>query len=165
MSKEKVDVMVKGGEATPAPLIGPALSPLKVNVAEIVAAINEKTKTFKGMEVPVKITVDMDTKKFEISVGTPPVASLLKKEMGVQKLATVGEDKIRKPAGNIAFDKIVSITKGKEDAIIGRNFKQKVKQVVGTCVSAGVTVDGKNPKDVMKEIDAGKYDSHFKQLL
>lgn len=162
MSKEKVDVMVKGGEATPAPPIGPALSPLKVNVAEIVAAINEKTKTFKGMEVPVKIIVDMDTKKFEISVGTPPVTSLLKKEMGVQKLATVGEDKVRKPAGNIVFDKIVSITKSKEDTIIGKSFKQKVKQVVGTCVSAGVTVDGKNPKDVMKEIDAGKYDSHFK---
>lgn len=159
MTKEKVDVMVKGGEATPAPPIGPALSPLKVNVGEIVASINEKTKTFKGMEVPVKIIVDTETKKFEITVGTPPVASLLKKELGVQKLATVGEDKVRKVAGNITFDKIVNITKGKEDAIIGRTFKQKLKQVVGTCVSVGLTVDGKNPKDVMQEIDAGKYDS------
>lgn len=162
MSKEKIDVMVKGGEATPAPPIGPALSPLKVNMAEVVAAINEKTKVFKGMEVPVKIIVDTDTKKFEIAVGTPPVTSLLKKEMGTQKLATVGEDKIRKPAGNITFEKIITITKGKEDAIIGKTFKQKVKQVVGTCVSAGVTIDGKNPKDVIKEIDTGKYDALIK---
>jgi len=159
MSKEKVDVMVRGGEATPAPPIGPALSPLKVNVGEIVASINEKTKTFKGMEVPVKIIVDTETKKFEIAVGTPPVTSLLKKELGVQKLATVGEDKTRKLAGNITFDKIIAITKGKEDALFGKTFKQKVKQVVGTCVSTGVTVDGKSPKDVIKEIDSGKYDN------
>jgi len=162
MSKEKIDVMVKGGEATPAPPIGPALSPLKVNVGEIVAAINEKTKTFKGMDVPVKIIVDTETKKYEIVVGTPPVTSLLKKEMGAQKLATVGEDNIRKPAGNISFDKIVVIARGKEDAIMGKDFMQKVKQVVGTCVSAGVTIDGKSPKDILKDINEGKYDSVIK---
>ena len=162
MPKEKIDVMVKGGEATPAPPIGPALSPLKVNVGEIVAAINEKTKTFKGMDVPVKIIVDTETKKYEIVVGTPPVTSLLKKEMGAQKLATVGEDNIRKPAGNISFDKIVVIARGKEDAIMGKDFMQKVKQVVGTCVSAGVTIDGKSPKDILKDINEGKYDSVIK---
>lgn len=161
MPKEKIDALVKGGEATPAPPLGPALAPLKVNVAEIVSAINEKTKMFKGMDVPVKVIVDTDTKKFEISVGTPPVASLLKKELGVQKLATVGEDNVRKLAGNLTFDKIVAIARGKEDAIIGKTFKQKVKQVVGTCASTGVTIDGKNPKDVLKEIDVGKYDSYL----
>ncbi len=161
MPKEKIDVMVKGGEATPAPPIGPALSPLKVNVAEIVAAINEKTKTFRGMDVPVKIVVDTETKKYEIVVGTPPVTSLIRKELHTDKLATVGEDKIRKMAGNIAFEKLVEITKGKEDALMG-SFRNKVKQVVGTCVSVGVTVDGKNPKDVIKEIDAGNYDGKLK---
>ncbi len=161
MTKEKIDALVKGGEATPAPPLGPALSPLKVNVVEIVAAINEKTKTFKGMDVPVKIIVDTDTKKYEITVGTPPVTSLIRKELHTDKLATVGEDKIRKMAGDISFDKIVKIAEGKSDAMMG-SFRGKVKQVVGTCVSVGVTVDGKNPKDVIKEIDAGKYDSALK---
>ncbi len=160
MTKETVEALVKGGEATPAPPLGPALATLKINAGEVIASINEKTKVFRGMEVPVKVIVDAETKKFEITVGTPPVTSLLKKEIGVQKLATVGEDKVRKLAGNITFDKIVTIAKSKEDSLAGA-FKEKVKQIVGTCVSSGVTIDGKNPKDVMKDINGGKYDSYI----
>ncbi|MBI3190083.1 50S ribosomal protein L11, partial [archaeon] len=142
MGKEKVDVLIKGGEATPAPPIGPALSPLGINVGLVVKEINEKTAAFKGMEVPVKIIVDTETKKFTIEVGTPPVTSMLKKELKTQKLATVGEDKKRKIAGDISLDTVVNIAKSK-DSIKG-NLQSKVNQVLGTCVSSGVTVDGKD---------------------
>src|SRR3972149_946117 len=104
--KESIDVMVDGGKATPAPPIGPALSPLKVNVAKVVEEINQKTKGFSGMQVPVKIVVDVETKEFTINVGTPPVSSLLKKELKKEKLATVNEDKTRNLAGNLPFDTI-----------------------------------------------------------
>jgi len=153
MAKEKVDVMVRGGEATPAPPIGPALSPLGVNVGLVVKEINEKTASFKGMDVPVKIIVDTDTKKFIIEVGTPPVTALLKKELKKDKLATVNEDKSRNMAGNLPLASIVNIAKSK-DSIKG-NTKSKVKQVLGTCVSCGITVDGKDPREIIKEIDAG----------
>jgi large subunit ribosomal protein L11 len=153
MGKEKIDVLIKGGEATPAPPIGPSLSPLGVNVGLVVKEINEKTAAFSGMEVPVKIIVDTETKKFTIEVGTPPVTSMLKKELKVQKLATVGEDKKRKIAGDISLDAIVKIAKSK-DSIKG-DIKAKVNQVLGTCVSGGITVDGKDPKDVIKEIKSG----------
>jgi large subunit ribosomal protein L11 len=153
MGKEKVDVLVKGGEATPAPPIGPSLSPLGVNVGLVVKEINEKTSGFKGMEVPVKIIVDSETKKFTIEVGTPPVTALLKKELKVQKLATVNEDKSRKMAGDLPLDVIVKVAKSK-DSIKG-STKAKVKQVLGTCVSAGITVNGKNPKEIIKEINNG----------
>lgn len=158
MTKEKIDVLVEGGKATPAPPIGPALSPLKVNVAQVVQQINEKTKSFSGMQVPVKITVDTETKNFTITVGTPPVSSMLRRELKKDKLATVKEDKTRDMAGDLEFEKIVSIARSKEDSMTGNSFKAKVKQVLGTCVSSGVTVDGKDPRAVIKELDEGKYE-------
>ncbi len=153
MGKEKVDVMIKGGEATPAPPIGPSLSPLGVNVGLVVKEINEKTASFKGMDVPVKIIVDTDTKKFTIEVGTPPITALLKKELNVTKLATVNEDKSRKMAGNLPLEAVIKVAKSK-DSIRG-NLTAKVKQVLGTCVSCGITVNDKDPKEVIKEINEG----------
>ena len=153
MSKEKVDVLVKGGQATPAPPIGPSLSPLGVNVMEVAKEINEKTKLFAGMEVPVKITVDTGTKKFTISVGTPPVTAMIKKELKIEKMAKVNEDKTRTTAGSIPLSKLIDIARSK-DSIRG-DLKAKVKQVIGTCQSSGVLIDGKLPKDVMREIEDG----------
>ncbi|HLD48737.1 MAG TPA: 50S ribosomal protein L11 [archaeon] len=153
MSKEIIDVMVSGGKATAAPPIGPALSPLKVNVQDIVKTINEKTKAFEGMDVPVKIIVDIDTKKFDISVGTPPVTAMIKKEMKVQKLASVKEGKKELP-GDISLESVKKIADSKES--ISGNKKARVKQVLGTCLSGGVTVDGKSPKELIKDIDEGR---------
>jgi large subunit ribosomal protein L11 len=118
-----------------------------------VKEINEKTAAFRGMEVPVKIIVDTDTKKFTISVGTPPVTALLKKELKVEKLATVAEDKTRKLAGSIPLASIVNIAKNKD---MPGSLKSKVKTILGTCVSCGVLVDSKDPKEIIKEIDEGK---------
>ena len=85
MATQTVESLVPGGKATAAPPLGPALGPLGVNIGQIVADINKKTSMFNGMQVPVKVKVDMDTKKFEISVGTPPASSLVLKEAGVEK--------------------------------------------------------------------------------
>lgn len=153
MGKEKVDIMVRGGEATPAPPIGPSLSPLGVNIAMVVKEINEKTAAFSGMEVPVKIVVDTETKKFEISVGTPPVTALLKKELKVDRLATVAEDKTRKMAGSLSLSSVVSIAKNKD---MPGDLKAKVKTILGTCVSSGILIDGRNPREIIGEINEGK---------
>lgn len=155
MGKEKVEVLVEGGKATPAPPLGPSLSPLKVNVGQVVAKINEKTAAFKDMQVPVKIIVDTEKKTFEIEVGTPPVTSMIKKAMNAKILAKVTESGRELP-GNISLEKVVSIAKSKEDSMLGRDFKSKVKQVLGTCLSGGVTVNGKDPREIIKEIDEGK---------
>ena len=80
----KVDVMVEGGKATPAPPLGPALAPLGVNIGAIVEEINKKTSSFKGMQVPVTVNVN-DDKSFEIKVGIPPVSALIKKELVLEK--------------------------------------------------------------------------------
>ncbi len=85
MAKETVEALVEGGKATAAPPLGPALGPKGVNIGQVVAEINKKTESFKGMQVPVKVIIDPDTKEFEITVGTPPASSLIKKETGIEK--------------------------------------------------------------------------------
>ena len=70
--KKSISALVSGGEASAGPPLGPALGPMGVNVLQVVNTINEKTKDFPGMKVPVKVEVDTETKKFTIEVGIPP---------------------------------------------------------------------------------------------
>ena len=66
MATQTIEQLVEGGKATAAPPLGPALGPLGVNIGQVVAEINKKTESFKGMQVPVKVIVDGDTKEFSI---------------------------------------------------------------------------------------------------
>ena len=155
---EKIEALVEGGKATAGPPLGPALGPLGVNIMQIINTINEKTKQFDGMKVPVKVLVDPKTKNFEIEVGTPPAASLILKELGAEKgSGSAGTHKI----GNLTVDQAVKVAKMKQDNLLGKELKQKTKEVIGTCVSLGVTVEGKKPQEIQKEIDDGKFDSKF----
>jgi large subunit ribosomal protein L11 len=158
--KKIVEALVNGGQATAGPPLGPALGPLGVNVLAIVNKINEVTKDFSGMKVPVKISVNTDNKEFEVSVGTPTTSALLVSELGVTKgSGTPNTDKI----GNISLEQAVRIAKVKAYDLLGKDLKAAVKEVLGTSVSMGVTVEDKDPREVQKEIDEGKYDSLLKK--
>jgi large subunit ribosomal protein L11 len=136
--------------------LGPALGPMGVNVVQVVAKINEKTKAFEGMKVPVKIIVDPKTKTFEVTVGTPPTSALLVKEIGIEKGS--GKPNTEK-VGNITIEQAIKIANMKGDALLGKMLKQKVLEVIGVCVSSGITVEGKDAKVIQKEIKDGKYDA------
>src|SRR5947199_8321485 len=82
---EKLSVLVDGGKATPGPPLGPALGPLGLNIVEIIKAINEKTKSFEGMKVPVTLLVDPKSKAFTIEFLTPPTSALNVKELKVEQ--------------------------------------------------------------------------------
>jgi large subunit ribosomal protein L11 len=159
MAKESVDVLVEGGKATAAPPLGPALGPLGVNIGKVVADINKKTESFKGMQVPVKVTVDTSTKEYEISIGTPPAAALIKKEAGVEKGSS--NPKLDKVA-DLRIEQIIKIAKMKYDSLLGKDMKQKVKEIIGTCQSMGVLVEGLPPHDAIDEVNAGKFDAKIK---
>jgi large subunit ribosomal protein L11 len=162
---EKIDTLVDGGKASPGPAIAPKLAIMKVNIQEIFKEINEKTKDYVGMKVPVKIEINIDTKKFEIKVGTPPVASLIKKEAGIELAKITEEEKTagKTTTGNLTFDKVVKIAKMKQESLLAKDLKAAVKLVVGTCNSVtGLQVEGKRPKDIIKEINEGKYDNLLK---
>jgi len=166
MPKAIVKALVDGGKASAGPPLGPSLAPLKVNIGQVISAINEKTKEFSGVQVPVEIIVNED-KTFSIKVGTPPVSSLVKKELKVDKLARApfGTYVPKEGESVIPFDKsinleqLVKIAHAKQDVLGTKNFKKAVKQIVASCVSTGVKVEGKNPKEILKEIDNGVWDS------
>ena len=82
----EIKAMVDGGKASAGPPIGPALAPTGVNIGEVVAKINEKTASFAGMKVPIKVIINAN-KTFEIEVGSPPMSALIKKEAGISKAA------------------------------------------------------------------------------
>ena len=154
--KKIVEALVNGGQATAGPPLGPALGPLGVNVLAIVNKINEITQDYSGMKVPVKISVDTDNKEFEVTVGTPTTSALLVSELGVTKgSGTPNTEKI----GDISLEQAIRIAKVKADNVLGRDLKAAVKEVLGTGVSMGVTVEGKDPREVQKEIDEGKHDA------
>lgn len=154
-----VKALVEGGKASAGPPLGPTLAPLKVNIGQVIAAINEKTKEFAGISVPVSVEINPATKQFTISVGTPPVSQLIKKELKLEKLAKTAW---KEPAvGDLKIESAVKIAKLKLDSLGTRNLKKATKEVVATCVSIGVNVEGKNPKEVLKEIDSGVFDSKF----
>ncbi len=155
---EKLEVLVDGGKATPGPPLGPALGPMGVNVIQVVNAINEKTKAFMGMKVPVTLIVDPKTKEFEIKVGTPPTSALILKELGVEKGS--GSAKATK-VGNLTVEQVQKVAGMKKDSMLAKDKKARFKEVVGTCVSMGVTVDGKDPKQVLQEIEKGGYAGLF----
>jgi len=155
---DTIEALVEGGKASAGPPLGPALGPLGVNIMQIINTINDKTKQFNGMKVPVKVIVDAKTKKFEIEVGTPPASSLIFKELGLEKgSGSAGTHKV----GNLTVDQAIKIAKMKHDNLLGKELKHKTKEVIGTCVSIGVTVEGKKPQEIQKAIDEGIYDSKF----
>jgi len=161
MSEKKVvEALVGGGQATAGPPLGPSLGPLGVNVLAIVNKINELTKAYAGMKVPVKVIVDPDTKAFEVEVGTPTTSALIVKELGIEKGSGTP---LTQKVGDLKMDSVVKIAKLKQEKLLSKTLKSAVKEVLGVCVSMGVTVEGKEPKDVQKEIDKGAYDDLFKE--
>jgi len=159
MEKKQIEALINGGEATAGPPLGPALGPLGVNVLQIVNCINELTKAYAGMKVPVKITVDVETKGFEVEIGTPTTSALVIKELGVEKGS--GNPKTEK-IGNLSTEQVVRIAQMKIKDSYAKEVKAALKEVLGTFVSMGVTVDNKDPREVQKEVDQGKHDALLK---
>lgn len=162
--KEIIDALVDGGKATPGAALAPRLSAMKVNIQDVFKKINDKTKEFGGMKVPVKIIIDKKTKEVEVTVGTPPVASLIKKEIGIELAKITEEEKTagKTNAGNLTFDQVVKIAKMKQENLYAKDLKAAIKQVVGTAASMPVLVENKKPKEIIKEIEEGKFDSQIK---
>ena len=160
MPKKTVEVLIEGGKATAAPPLGPALGPLGVTIGQVVAEINKKTASFKGMQVPVKVEVDTETKEFTISVGTPPASELIKKEAGVEKGSSNPQEDF---VGNLVIEQVIKIAKMKEDSLTGKTLKEKVKEIIGTCDSMGIMVEGVPAKEALKLVNEGKFDKEISE--
>ena len=157
--KQTISSLVTGGEASAGPPLGPALGPMGVNIMEVINAINEKTKEFKGMKVPVTVSIDPETKKWEIEVGIPSASALLLKEAGVEKgSGTSGSEWV----GEVSADVIAKIANVKLESSYASSLKSVAKQIVGTCIPLGIKIEGKTPKEFTAEINESKWDEKFK---
>jgi len=158
VEKKIVELLVGGGRATAGPPLGPALGPLGVNILAIVNKINELTKDYAGMKVPVKVSVDPETKEFEVSVGTPTTSALIVRELKIEKGS--GTPSTQK-AGNLSMEQVIRMAKLKRSQILAKDLKAATKEILGSCVSIGATVEGKDPREAQREIDEGKHDELF----
>lgn len=153
-----IQSLVDGGKASAGPPLGPALGPTGVNVYQIIQAINEKTKDYAGLKVPVTITINTDDKSFSIEVGIPSTSALLMKELEIEKgSGTTGTEVI----GNLNLSQIIQVAKIKQDKLLANSLKAAAKEVLGTAITLGVNVEDKHPKEIQKEIDEGVHDSLF----
>lgn len=159
MGKETIDAMVDGGKASAGPPLGPALGPMGVNIGEVISKINEKTASFNGMQVPVKVIIDTDTKEIDVEVGTPPASALIKKEAKVEKgSGNPLQDKV----ADIKIEQVIKIAKMKEDDLAGKGMKEKVKEVIGTCNSMGILVEGVPAKEAIQLVNDGRFDEEIR---
>lgn len=158
----KVKLIVDGGAMQPGPAVAQQLGPMGINLGKVIADVNKATIGFKGVKVPVEIDVDAKTKVYDIKVFSPPVAELIKKELGLEKGS--GEA-LKTKVGNIALERIISIAQTKMSGLLAKDLKKAVKLVVGTCVSMGIMVDNKEAKEIEADIDAGKYDKEISQEI
>lgn len=154
---DTVEAMVEGGKATAGPPLGPALGPKGVNTGQVVAKINEQTKAFAGMKVPIKVIIN-DDKSFEIKVGIPPMSALIKSELG---LATASHNARTEKVGNLSIDQMKKLADMKSADLLGADVKARVLEVSGACVSMGINIDGKDAKVFQKDVKAGAYDAQF----
>jgi large subunit ribosomal protein L11 len=158
---KSISALVTGGEASAGPPLGPALGPMGINVLQVVNTINDKTKDFSGMKVPVKVEVNPDTKKFTVEVGVPPTAALINKEAGVGKGSGAAGTAV---AGNIDIESAIKIAKMKIDSSYARDIKGALKEVIGTCLSSGIQVENKPAKEVYDDIKTGKYNEALQKV-
>jgi len=140
MAKEvvtKIKLQASGGQATPAPPIGPALGQHGVNIGQFVSQFNERTKDLNGMTVPVVINVYAD-KSFDFIVKSPPAAVLLKQEAGLAKGS--GEPNKEK-VGKVTKSQIRKITETKFNDLNAYSMEQADKIIEGTARSMGIEVE------------------------
>ncbi|KAA9398141.1 50S ribosomal protein L11 [Haloarcula sp. CBA1130] len=152
-----IEVLVPGGEANPGPPLGPELGPTPVDVQAVVQDINDQTEAFDGTEVPVTVEYD-DDGTFEIEVGVPPTAELIKDEAGFETGSGEPQEDF---VADLSVDQVKQIAEQKQTDLLSYDLKNAAKEVVGTCTSLGVTIEGENPREFKERIDAGEYDDVF----
>jgi len=158
----KVKLIVEGGNMKPGPAVSQQLGPMGINLGKVISDVNAATSGFKGTKVPVELDVNPKTKDFTIEVFSPPMSELIKKELKIEK----GSDKPGTvKSGNIAFETLLGVAKTKLPNLLAKDLKAAVKLAIGSCVSFDVLIDNKDAKEIISEVDAGKYDKEIEQEI
>ncbi len=135
--KAKIKLQIPGGQATPAPPVGPALGQHGVNIGEFVSKFNERTRDMPGTTIPVILSVYPD-RTFDFVLKSPPAAVLVRKAVGLAKGAqTPGKETV----GSITRSQLEEIAKNKMEDLNAKDLDGAVRLIEGTCRSMGVQVE------------------------
>ena len=138
-----VKLQVKGGQANPAPPIGPALGSKGLNIMEFCKQFNARTQDKMGKVLPVLITVFND-KTFEFVIKTPPAAVQL---LEAAKITSGSKEPNRNKVGKVSWDQVAAIATDKMSDLNCFTNESAMKMVAGTARSMGLTVEGTAPWD------------------
>ena len=147
-------MLVPGGQATPGPPLGPELGPTPVDVQAVVQEINDRTSAFDGTEVPVTVTYE-DDGSFSIEVGVPPTAALIKDKAGFETGSGRPQSDF---VADLSIEEVAQIAEQKLPDLLAYDLKGAAKEVAGTCVTLGVTIEGDDAREFKAKVDAGEYD-------
>ncbi|GGD62131.1 50S ribosomal protein L11 [Emticicia aquatilis] len=136
-----VKLQVKGGQANPAPPIGPALGSKGLNIMEFCKQFNARTQDKMGMVVPVVITYFTD-KSFEFQLKTPPAAIML---LEASKVKTGSAEPNRKKVGTVTWDQVKTIAETKMPDLNCFTVDSAMKMIAGTAQNMGITITGNAP--------------------
>ena len=136
-----VKLQVKGGQANPAPPIGPALGSKGLNIMEFCKQFNARTQDKMGKTLPVLITVFND-KTFEFAIKTPPAAVQL---LEAAKITSGSKEPNRNKVGKVSWDQVAAIATDKMSDLNCFTPESAMKMIAGTARSMGLTVDGTAP--------------------
>ena len=154
----KISLLIEGGNMKPGPSIAQQLGPMGINIGKVISEVNEFTKSFKGMKVPVELDVNEKTRNFTVHVSSPPTSELLKKELNIEK----GTNKNKEiKVANASIEDMIKIAQIKMPNMLDKNLKSAVKSVLGTAASAGILVENKNPIEIVSLVEEGKFDSEI----
>ncbi len=151
-----VNVKIKGGQAEQVKDKIEQLGEYGIDVDKLVEELNEITSIYKDFEVAVKIIVDTDSGEYDIELKPPTTTEILLKMVGAKEPSG---DPMHNKIGNLDFEKIVEVAILKKPSLLAKTLKAAVKTILGSARSIGITVDGKDPKEVVRAIEEGLYDA------
>jgi large subunit ribosomal protein L11 len=157
-----IKLLAEGGAMKPGPALSQKLGPAGIPINKVLDEVNKATENFKGMKVPVELDVNTKTKTFEIRIFSPPVAELLKGELNI-KIGSGDHKKLN--VANASIEQIIKVAKTKQQNLLCKDLKSSVKIVLGSCVSLGILVENNLAKEIVKEVEKGKYDKEIKNSV
>jgi len=153
-----IKLLIDGGDMKPGPAIAQQIGPMGINIGKVISSVNDATKEFKGVKVPVELDINEKTKEFTVKTSSPPTSELIKKELNVEKGSSKhAEIKV----GNASIEDVIKVTKIKYSNMLEKDFKSAVKSVLGTCASVGILVEDKEPNELIHDVASGKFDKEI----
>ena len=151
-----ITMKVVGGERPSNAVLSAKLAPFGCNPKKAGETISKGTQEYTNIRIYVKLSIQSREIK-NVEVMPTCCAYIIKALKEPKRQRKKEKGAVFKHTGNLSFEQIKKIAENMRPKSLAREMKGTVKEVLGSCVAVGITVDGKSPKDVQKDIDAGKY--------